>query len=90
MAGGYSSGAGTCKTPFSQANAILKAAQIKWGSGFARESRGSVNINGCWADVFAGKPAPTGDLRLTERHSGKPAHRPSAKRGTWRLSGATR
>jgi len=32
------------------------------GSGLARESGGSVNVNICWADVFAGKPAPTVDL----------------------------
>ncbi|AYG07708.1 hypothetical protein D7M10_11660 [Pseudomonas fluorescens] len=50
------------------------------GSGLARESSGSVNINACWADVFAAmrrsdKPAPTFDLhcfehwvRLTDRH----------------------
>jgi hypothetical protein len=30
------------------------------GSGLARDSGGSVNINGGCADVIAGKPAPTG------------------------------
>ncbi|MRJ23302.1 hypothetical protein FRT60_23690 [Pseudomonas haemolytica] len=38
----------------------------KCGSGLARESGGSVNINVCWADAFASKPAPTFDLRYFE------------------------
>ncbi|MRJ20935.1 hypothetical protein FRT60_11410 [Pseudomonas haemolytica] len=36
------------------------------GSGLARESGGSANINVGWADAFASKPAPTFDLRCLE------------------------
>ena len=36
----------------------LTPPQSHCGSGLARESGVSVNINVCWADVFAGKPPP--------------------------------
>ena len=51
---------------------LLNAAKIKCGSGLAREGGGSVNIIVCWADLFAGKPAPTGvsGLSLPARHKG--------------------
>jgi hypothetical protein len=59
--------------PFSQANAMLKAAKIKCGSGLAREDVGPANIDVDCPTAFAGKSnrrtaVPTGDLRLTERH----------------------
>ncbi|QHG21954.1 hypothetical protein GDV60_03450 [Pseudomonas sp. DTU12.1] len=42
------------------------------GSGLARESGGSANLNVYWADVFASKPAPTQARSHTKRISSRP------------------
>ena len=48
------------------ADLIDAACAYPCGSGLARESGGSVNLNVCWADAFASKPAPTFYLRCVE------------------------
>ncbi|OPG74459.1 hypothetical protein B1219_05200 [Pseudomonas ogarae] len=48
--------------------------KIQCGSGLARESGGSVCIDGACAAVFAGKPAPT--LGLSSPGRTRPAVRP--------------
>ncbi len=52
---------------------MLKAMKIKCGSGLAREGVSPANIDVEWPTAIAGKPAPTGDLRLTDEHWGRPA-----------------
>ena len=49
---------------------MLKAMKINCGSGLAREGVNPANIDVEWPTAIAGKPAPTGDLRLTDWHYG--------------------
>ena len=51
---------------------MLKAVKINCGSGLAREGVSPANIDVEWPTAIAGKPAPTGNLRLTECHWGLP------------------